>query len=85
VLLSYYRRSNLHALQRAVQEVTRSNRRRGPAMLDRRDFDRLIRETGCRVVRDRGLLPWFHAQRLVLLERTGVRDRHPVDDDLVPA
>jgi SAM-dependent methyltransferase len=73
VLVSYYRRSNLHALQRAIQEVARTNRRRGPAMIDRRDFDRMVRAMGCRVVRDRPLLPWIHAQRVVLLEQTGVR------------
>jgi SAM-dependent methyltransferase len=69
VLLSYYRRSNLHAVQREVQTATRPNRRGRPAMIAPSEFDRLLREVGCRRIADRALLPGFHAQRLVLLER----------------
>jgi SAM-dependent methyltransferase len=69
VLLSYYRRSNLHAVQREVQTVTRPNRRGRPAMMAPSEFDGLLRDMGCRRIADRGLLPGFHAQRLVLIER----------------
>lgn len=68
VLLSYYRRSNLHAVQRTVQSATRRNRRRGPAMLDGATFARLVAAEGGRIAADRALLPWFHAQRFVLVE-----------------
>ena len=69
VLLSYYRRSNLHAVQREVQTVTRPNRRGRPAMIAPAEFDQLLRDVGCRRIADRAMLPGFHAQRLVLLER----------------
>jgi SAM-dependent methyltransferase len=74
VLLSYYRRSNIHAVQRKVQSVTRGNRRRRPAMIPRAEFDRLLRNVGCRRVADRPLIPGFHAQRLVLIERIDAGD-----------
>jgi SAM-dependent methyltransferase len=69
LVVSYYRRSNLHAVVRDVQRVTRGNRRRGPYMLERQEFERLLREVGCRAVRARPVLPWFHAQRVVLVEK----------------
>ena len=69
VLLSYYRRSNLHAVQREVQSVTRPNRRGRPAMIAPAEFDQLLRDVGCRRIADRALLPGFHAQHLVLIER----------------
>ncbi len=73
VLLSYYRRSNVHAVIRTLQSVTRGSRRRTPSMIDGGEFARLVRSAGCRTVADRGIVPWFHAQRLVLLEKTNER------------
>jgi len=73
VVLSYYRRSNLHALQRRVQHVTRGSRRQRPAMIESHEFDRLVRDAGCRSVSDQPLLSWLHAQRVVPLERTDAR------------
>lgn len=69
VLLSYYRRSNIHALQREVQSATRRNRRERPAMIARAEFDQMLRDVGCRRIADRSLIPGIHAQRIVLLER----------------
>lgn len=42
-------------------------------MIARRRFDRLVREVGYRSVSDQPLLPWLHAQRLVLLERVDAK------------
>lgn len=68
-VVSYYRRSNLHAVVRHVQRVVRANRRRTPTMLDARTFRRMIAAAGCRRVAERAVLPGFHAQRIVLLEK----------------
>jgi SAM-dependent methyltransferase len=69
VVLSYYRRGNLHGLMHALQEATRANRRRRPTMIEKRELARLAERSGCRIVAERSVLPGFHAQRLVLLEK----------------
>jgi SAM-dependent methyltransferase len=69
VVVSYYRRSNLHAVVRWLQKLTRRNRRGEPAMIAAAEFQRLVHGVGYRAVRDRALLPGFHAQRVVLLEK----------------
>lgn len=69
VVLSYYRRPNLHSLVQAFQRATRGNRRRRVTMMDRRQFARAVRAAGLRPVRDRSVLPGVHAQRVVLLEK----------------
>ena len=63
--------------------MTRNNRRARPAMIARAEFDRLLREVGCRRVDDRSLLPGIHAQRLILLER--IDDQHGHQRLLSPA
>jgi SAM-dependent methyltransferase len=89
VILSYYRGSNLHAVQREVQRVTRENGRRGPDMLAPRELQGLAQALGCRILADRPLLPWFHAQRVALLETTpgtreGVAGSHVARSDPAP-
>lgn len=71
VVVSYYRNTNLHAVVRRLQSVTRGNRRRGPAMMARYQFEHLMRGTGWRIVFDQALLPGLHAQRVAVLERVG--------------
>jgi len=69
LVVSYYRRSNVHALQRTLQHVARRNRRRGPAMIGHRECATLLHRSGWQVRCERAVIPWIHAHRVVLLER----------------
>jgi len=71
VVVSYYQGSNLHALFRTLHTATRGDRRPGPAMMDWRELEASCHLVGWRVVLDRRVLPWVHAQRVALLERVG--------------
>src|SRR5947208_15115426 len=71
MLTQYYQGSNLHALLRTLHTATRGDRRPRPAMMDWRELEASCHLVGWRVVLDRRVLPWVHAQRVALLERVG--------------
>ncbi|MBL4847888.1 MAG: class I SAM-dependent methyltransferase [Planctomycetes bacterium] len=70
VLLTYYEPLSLHALQRGFLVRLRRRKRRlgfmAPTFVHA-ELERL----GFRVVADRALIPWIHAQRILLAERVG--------------
>jgi len=67
LIVSYYRAGSLHTLQQSLRRVLRGRRykvtfQRGAA------FRALFTDLGCRVLGESALLPFLHAQRVLLVE-----------------